>query len=296
MTEDIQTVRRNGLFNVHGKFFETVSMYFRNPTGVAAAATLSVYVFLAAFGPLLAPYNPLALDLTNRLAPPSLSHLFGTDGYGRDVFSRVLYAIRLDMAIAFLSISLGYVIGVALGLLAGYMGKITDNGIMRVMDILLSFPSILFAIAIAIVIGQGFWTIIIAVTVISIPGFARVSRSAVLSTKSDLYIQAAISQGASRWHIMSRHILPVAITPTIILYALGLGNAIIIAASLSFLGVGIPPPTPELGSMITDGLQYVISGQWWISIFPGLFIVFIVIAFNMMGDTIREVTDVTLRR
>ena len=296
MTEDIQTVRRNGLFNVHGKFFETVSMYFRNPTGVAAAAILSVYVFLAAFGPLLAPYNPLALDLTNRLAPPSLSHLFGTDGYGRDVFSRVLYAIRLDMAIAFLSISLGYVIGVALGLLAGYTGKITDNGIMRVMDILLSFPSILFAIAIAIVIGQGFWTIIIAVTVISIPGFARVSRSAVLSTKSDLYIQAAISQGASRWHIMSRHILPVAITPTIILYALGLGNAIIIAASLSFLGVGIPPPTPELGSMITDGLQYVISGQWWISIFPGLFIVFIVIAFNMMGDTIREVTDVTLRR
>jgi peptide/nickel transport system permease protein len=253
-------------------------------------------VFLAAFGPLLAPYNPLALDLTNRLAPPSLSHLFGTDGYGRDVFSRVLYAIRLDMAIAFLSISLGYILGVALGLLAGYMGKITDNGIMRVMDILLSFPSILFAIAIAIVIGQGFWTIIIAVTVISIPGFARVSRSAVLSTKSDLYIQAAISQGASRWHIMSKHILPVAITPTIILYALGLGNAIIIAASLSFLGVGIPPPTPELGSMITDGLQYVISGQWWISIFPGLFIVFIVIAFNMMGDTIREVTDVTLRR
>jgi peptide/nickel transport system permease protein len=208
----------------------------------------------------------------------------------------VLYAIRLDMAIAFLSISLGYILGVALGLLAGYMGKITDNGIMRVMDILLSFPSILFAIAIAIVIGQGFWTIIIAVTVISIPGFARVSRSAVLSTKSDLYIQAAISQGASRWHIMSKHILPVAITPTIILYALGLGNAIIIAASLSFLGVGIPPPTPELGSMITDGLQYVISGQWWISIFPGLFIVFIVIAFNMMGDTIREVTDVTLRR
>lgn len=296
MVEDIQVVRRNGFFSVHGKLLETVYMYFRNPTGIAAAAVLLVYVFLAAFGPMLAPYNPLALDLTDRLAPPSLSHLFGTDGYGRDVLSRVLYAIRLDMAIAFLSISLSYVLGVVLGLLAGYMGKITDNAIMRVMDILLSFPSILFAIAIAIVIGQGFWTIIIAVTVISIPGFARVSRSAVLSTKNDLYIQAAISQGASKWHIMSKHILPVAITPTIILYALGLGNAIIIAASLSFLGVGIPPPTPELGSMITDGLQYVVSGQWWISIFPGLFIVFIVIAFNMMGDTIREVTDVTLRR
>ncbi|MEM0156431.1 MAG: ABC transporter permease [Thermoplasmataceae archaeon] len=296
MIEEISTVKKGGFLNAHGRMFETISMYFRNPTGIAAAAILSIYIFLAAFGPMLAPYNPLALNLSNRLAAPSITHLFGTDGYGRDIFSRVLYAIRLDMAIAFLSVSLGYVLGVTLGLLAGYMGKITDNGIMRVMDILLSFPSILFAIAIAIVIGQGFWTIIIAVTVISIPGFARVSRSAVLSTKSDLYIQAAVSQGASKWHIMYRHILPVAITPTIILYALGLGNAIIIAASLSFLGVGIPPPTPELGSMITDGLQYVISGQWWISIFPGLFIVFIVIAFNMMGDTIREVTDVTLRR
>lgn len=278
------------------QLYQSLKLYFKNPTGVVAVAILMIYVILAVFGPKIAPYNPLALNLPDRLQPPSLAHLFGTDGYGRDVFSRVLYAIRLDMSLAFLAVTIGYAIGVVLGLLAGYVGKITDHGIMRVMDILLSFPSILFAIAVAIAIGAGFWTVIIAVSILSIPGFARVSRSAVLSTKSDLYILAAVSQGASKWHIMFRHILPVAITPTIILYALGLGNAIIVAASLSFLGVGIPPPTPELGAMITDGLQYVISGQWWISIFPGLFIVFIVIAFNMMGDTIREVTDVTLRR
>ncbi len=288
--------RKLGGRNQRSQLMEAARLYFKNPTGVVAVAILLVYVFIAILGPRLSPYNPLALNLPDRLQPPSLAHLFGTDGYGRDVFSRVLYAIRLDMSLAFLAVSIGYVIGVFLGLLAGYLGRITDHGIMRVMDILLSFPSILFAIAVAIAIGAGFWTVIIAVSILSIPGFARVARSAVLSTKNDLYILAAISQGASRWHIMFRHILPVAITPTIILYALGLGNAVIVAASLSFLGVGIPPPTPELGAMITDGLQYVISGQWWISVFPGLFIVFIVVAFNMMGDTIREVTDVTLRR
>lgn len=296
MLGEFLPLRRISYGRQKSQFWEAVRLYFKSPTGVVAVAILLVYVFLAIFGPRISPYNPLALNLPDRLQPPSLSHLFGTDGYGRDVFSRVLYAIRLDMSLAFLSVSIGYVLGVVLGLLAGYTGKLADHGIMRVMDILLSFPSILFAIAVAIAIGAGFWTVIIAVSVLSLPGFARVARSAVLSTKNDLYILAAVSQGASRWHIMFRHILPVAITPTIILYALGLGNAVIVAASLSFLGVGIPPPTPELGAMITDGLQYVISGQWWISIFPGLFIVFIVIAFNMMGDTIREVTDVTLRR
>ncbi|WP_075056595.1 ABC transporter permease [Thermogymnomonas acidicola] len=221
----------------------------------------------------------------------------GTDEYGRDIFSRILYAIRLDLAIAFLSVTLGYALGVLIGLVSGYMGRITDNVAMRVMDILLAFPSILLAIAISIAIGQGFWTIVIAVTVVSLPGFARVSRSSVLSAKNELYVTAAVSIGASRAHIMLRHILPQTITPTIVLYALNLGNAILVAAGLSFLGVGIPPPTPpELGAMVTEGLQFVVSGQWWVSVFPGLFIVFIVIAFNMLGDTIREVTDVTLRR
>ena len=215
---------------------------------------------------------------------------------GRDIWSRILYAIRLDLLIAFISVTVSYFIGVPLGILSGYFGKVTDSVIMRFMDILFALPSILFAIAISIALGPGFTTIIIAIIVITIPLYARIARSSVLSTKSELYVTASLSQGGSRGHIMLKHILPSTISPTIVLYALNLGGAIIIAASLSFLGIGIPPPTPELVAMVSEGLQYVVSGQWWLTIFPGLFIMFIVIAFNMLGDAIREVTDVTLRR
>jgi len=274
---------------------ETMNLFIRNPTGFTATVIIAIYVIIAIAGPYLAPYNPDQLNLAQRLLPPSSQHIMGTDEFGRDVFSRILYAIRLDLEIAFLSVTIGYAIGVLSGIFSGYVGKITDNAIMRVMDIILAFPTIILAIAISVATGYGFWPVVIAVSVVSIPGFARVSRSTVLSTKNDLYVLASISQGASTRHILFRHILPPAITPTIILYALNLGNAISVAAALSFLGVGIQPPTPELGAMITEGLQFVVSGQWWISIFPGIFIAVIVIAFNMMGDALREVTDVTLR-
>jgi len=274
---------------------ETMNLFIRNPTGFTATVIIAIYVIIAIAGPYLAPYNPDQLNLAQRLLPPSPQHIMGTDEFGRDVFSRILYAIRLDLEIAFLSVTIGYAIGVLSGIFSGYVGKITDNAIMRVMDIILAFPTIILAIAISVATGYGFWPVVIAVSVVSIPGFARVSRSTVLSTKNDLYVLASLSQGASTRHILFRHILPPAITPTIILYALNLGNAISVAAALSFLGVGIQPPTPELGAMITEGLQFVVSGQWWISIFPGIFIAVIVIAFNMMGDALREVTDVTLR-
>ncbi|MGC8644802.1 MAG: ABC transporter permease [Thermoplasmata archaeon] len=277
------------------RVLETLRLFITNPTGSVATAILVAYVIIALIGPKFAPYNPDQLNLTQRLLPPSPQHIMGTDEFGRDVFSRILYAIRLDLEIAFLSVTIGYAIGVLSGIVAGYMGRITDNTVMRIMDIILAFPTIILAIAISVATGYGFWPVVVAVSVVSIPGFARVSRSTVLSTKNDLYVLASISQGASTTHILRRHILPPAITPTIILYALNLGNAISVAASLSFLGVGIQPPTPELGAMITEGLQFVVSGQWWISIFPGIFIAVIVIAFNMMGDALREVTDVTLR-
>lgn len=279
-----------------GALRETVRLILRSPTGIAGLSIIAAYVFLSFLGPSLAPYNPDTIHLSRSLLPPSYAHIFGTDEYGRDIFSRVLYAIPLDMSIAFVSVSIGYSIGIVTGMVSGYMGKVTDSAIMRGMDILFAFPSILLAIAIAVSIGPGYWTVVIAVIVVTVPGFARVARSTVLSTKNDLYVTAARASGARKGHILLRHILPQAITPTIILYALNLGNAIILAASLSFLGVGIPPPTPELGAMVTNGLDYVVSGQWWISVLPGLFIVFIVIGFNMMGDAVREATDVTLRR
>lgn len=296
MIEENLNILKNRRFFKESPIYETIRLFFRNPTGVIALAIILFFIALAAVGPNLAPYNPDTQYLNEVLLPPSSAHLFGTDIVGRDIFSRVLYAIRLDLELAFIAVSISYVIGVSLGILAGYIGKITDNVVMRSMDILFSFPSILFAIALSVALGPSFLTLVIAITVVSIPTFARVARSTVLSTKNELYVTAAMSIGAKKGHIMLKHILPVSVTPTIVLYALNLGAAIIVAASLSFLGVGIRPPTPELGAIITDGFQYIVSGQWWISVFPGLFIVLLVIGFNMMGDAVREATDVTLRR
>ena len=275
---------------------DTLRLFFKQKTGWASLIILGFFIVLAIIGPYITPYNPDALDLAGRLAAPSSAHIFGTDSNGRDIFSRVIYATRIDLSLAFISVSVGYVVGVLAGLVSGYYGKITDNVIMRGMDIILSFPFILFAIAMAIAIGPGFYTIIIAVSVITVPTFARITRSTVLSTKQELYVTGAISIGADRWHILRYHILPNTISPTLVLYALNLGNAITVAAALSFLGVGIPPPTPEWGAIITGGLQYVVSGQWWISVYPGIFLTLSIMGFNMMGDTLREAMDVTLRR
>lgn len=286
---------KKGLWK-NSPFYETFRLFFRNPTGVVSVAIIAFFIGMAIFGPKLAPYNPNTQYLSEALLPPSSAHLFGTDQFGRDILSRVLYAVHLDLSIAFTSVIFSYSIGVGFGILAGYMGKITDNVIMRFMDILFSFPGILFAIALSVAIGPSFWTLVIAIIVVSIPSFARVARSTVLATRNELYVTAAISLGAKKGHVMIKHVLPVAITPTIVLFALNLGAAIIVASSLSFLGVGIRPPTPELGAIITNGYQFIVSGQWWISVFPGILIVLIVIGFNMMGDAIREVTDVTLRR
>ncbi|MHB1470188.1 MAG: ABC transporter permease [Thermoplasmataceae archaeon] len=278
------------------RFLDTFFRFIRNPAGSISFIILLIYVVIAVVAPYIAPYPPDRINLSQTFLPPSSEHLFGTGYFGRDTFSRVLFAIRIDLEIAFISVSLSYVAGLVIGIYAGYVGRISDNVLMRIMDVLLAFPSIILAIAIGIAIGPGFWTIIIAITVVSIPTFSRIARSVVLSTKNDLYVLASKSLGGSRWHILLRHILPQAISPTIVIYSLTLGAAIIIASSLSFLGVGIPPPTPELGAMVATGYTYLQNGDWWSSTIPGLFIVIIVIAFNMMGETIREVTDVTLRR
>ncbi|MCL5441681.1 MAG: ABC transporter permease [Candidatus Thermoplasmatota archaeon] len=275
---------------------KTATLFLRNKTGLVSIIVLLSYVVIAVFAGYIAPYSPTAIDLAQRQLPPSLKHLFGTDYFGHDVFSQIVFAIRLDLELAFLAVTIGYTIGVLAGVFAGYTGKFTDNAVMRVMDVFLAFPVLIFAVAIAIVVGEGFWAIVIAVSVTSIPGFSRIARSAILVTKNELYVTAAISQGASKAHILFRHVLPAAISPTIVFYALGLGSAILLSSGLSFLGVGIQPPTPELGAMIYQPFFYSELTDWWLVVFPGIFIVVIVIAFNMMGDTLREVTDVTLRR
>ncbi len=275
---------------------EIGKLLLKSGNGVAGLVIIVAFVIIAVFAPLIAPYPPNFQVPANLFQPPSAAHIMGTDRYGRDVFSRVIFATRIDLMLAVTSISISYVIGVSIGIVSGYFGKLTDNIIMRVMDILLSFPSILFAIAIAISIGAGFTTVVIAVAVIAIPSFARVARSTVLSTKEELFVMGAVSIGSSKWHVMSRHILPSAVAPTVVLYSLNLGYAILIAAGLTFLGVGIPPPTAEWGGMITEGLQQVVSGDWWLTAFPGIFLTLAIMGFNMLGDAMREVMDVTLRR
>ncbi len=275
---------------------EIGKMLLKSGNGVVGLAIILAFVVIAVFAPNIAPYPPNLQDVSNLFQAPSAAHIMGTDRYGRDVFSRVIFATRLDLLLAVTSITISYVIGVSIGILSGYFGKITDNIIMRIMDILLSFPSILFAIAIAISIGPGFTTVVIAVAVIAIPSFARVARSTVLSTKEELFVMGAVSIGSSRGHVMLHHILPSAIAPTVVLYSLNLGYAILISAGLTFLGVGIPPPTAEWGGMITNGLNQVISGEWWLTTFPGIFLTLAIMGFNMLGDAMREVMDVTLRR
>lgn len=284
--------RNRGLIRLAG----TMRLFWHNKTGMVSLTILIAYILTGIIGPHFAPYNPIQQFLTQKLLPPSPSHIMGTDDFGRDIFSRILYAIQLDLLMAFVAISISYVVGILLGIVSGYRGKITDNAIMRVMDILFAFPFLIFAIFLSVVLGEGFLAIVIAVAVVSVPGFARVARSTVLSTKNELYVLASVSEGASSTHILFRHILPQAIAPTVVLYALGLGNAILVAAALSFLGVGIQIPTPELGAMIYEGYGYMVSGQWWLSVFPGIFIVIIVVVLNTLGDAIREVADVTLRR
>ena len=273
---------------------QTLSILLGNKAGLAGLIIIIFYCFLAIAGPALAPYQPNAIPTTVKMLPPSAAHIMGTDNFGRDIFSRVLYAARIDMLISVIGVTLSFAIGEAVGLVAGYFGRTTDQVLMRGMDVLLAFPALLFAIAIAIAIGPGFVTIIIAISVIGVPGFARITRSVVLSAKQELYVTGAVSIGASRFKILTDHIFPNTLSPSLVLYSVALGNAMLVTAGLSFLGVGIPPPTAEWGAMIVEGFQFL--GAWWISVFPGLAITGAVMDFNMFGEGMREAMDVTLRR
>lgn len=281
---------------------KTIKLLLKSRNGFAGLSIILFFVILAVFAPFIAPgFNPVLVHESLRLLPPSWSHIMGTDSNGIDIFQKAVWATRLDLLLAVVSVTLGYICGVSIGIVSGYFGKITDNIAMRAMDVLFAFPPILLAVAIAIALNNsgsnyaGFVTVVVAVAVTSIPGFARVSRSTVLSTKKELYVLGAVSIGSSRRHIMMSHILPSALAPTVVLYSLTLGAAILTSAALSFLGVGMPVNAAEWGSMITQGQQYLPDGWWWPTVFPGIFVTFAVMGFNMLGDALREVLDVTLR-
>ena len=266
----------------------------KNRAAVFGGVLVVLLVAAALTAPFIAPYDPLKQDLRASLLSPSPAHFFGTDVHGRDIFSRVLYGAAISLRIGALGTLMGTTIGVTLGLAGGFYGGFIDNLIMRVMDVLLAFPGLLLAIAIVAVIGPGLENVIIAVGVFSVPEFARVVRGSILATKHQEFVVAAQVVGARDSRIMVQHLLPNVLAPILVLATLRIATAILTAASLSFLGLGAQPPTPEWGAMLSDGREYMVLATH-VATFPGLAILLTVLGFNLLGDGLRDALDPRMR-
>ena len=277
------------------ELFFTLRLLRQNPSAVAGFIIIALMVLMALCASFLAPYDPIRISLKDRLSPPSLLHLFGTDELGRDILSRIMYGSRISLRIGVFVILIAGGIGSVIGALSGYLGHKIDNLIMRVMDVLLSFPPLVLALALAAALGPSLNNAILAVAVVMIPKFARLVRGEALAVKEKQFIAAARASGAKSLWIVFHHILPNCFSSVIILGTLILGETILIAASLSFIGLGAQPPTPEWGAMVSVGRKFLMD-QWWYATFPGLFILITVIGFNIFGDALRDILDPRIRR
>ncbi|WP_422741652.1 ABC transporter permease [Micromonospora sp. WMMD754] len=262
----------------------------RDPLAVGGTVVLLVLVVVGVAGPWLAPSGVNDVDVDQMLRPPSGAHPFGTDELGRDVLSRVLVAARVSLEVGVVSVGIALVAGVTLGLFAGYYRGWLDSVLMRAMDVLFAFPVLLLAVAIVAVLGPGLLTAMVAIGVVYTPIFARITRAGVLSVREQVFVRAAVSIGASDLRIMRRHVLPNIAAPLIVQTSLSLAFAILSEAALSFLGLGIQPPAPAWGRMLFDGRGFV-TDAWWLGVFPGAAIFLTVLAFNLVGDALRDVLD-----
>ena len=267
----------------------------RSPLSAFWGLVAAAIVVMAVAAPVLAPYEPLKSDFRAMSKPPNERHYFGTDQIGRDVLSRVIYGSRASLTVALGAVLFGTTLGALWGLASGYFGGRFDIVSQRIIEFLQSFPDLILAMAIAMALGAGFVTVIVAIAITRIPFGGRIIRAVVLSLKELSYVEAARGLGASHLRIMARHILPQCVAPYLILATTHLGVAIIIEAALGFLGVGIPPPTPTWGNMLADSLNAGLVPPWWLVLFPGLAITITVLAFNLLGDGIRDVLDPRLR-
>ncbi|WLD94400.1 ABC transporter permease [Alkalihalobacillus sp. AL-G] len=252
-------------------------------------------IIIAVCAPWLAPYDPLGQNLANRLQGPSSSHVLGTDDYGRDILSRIIYGARVSLIVSVIASGIGLLIGGFLGTISAYYGKFIDNSVMRVMDILLSFPTILLALLIMAFLGPSMTNIMIAIGITAIPEFARVGRSSVLALKESDYVLAEHAMGASDFRILFKHIIPNGLAPIIILFSLKMGTAILTEASLSFLGLGVDPSTPSWGGIIADGRNFLRDAPW-ISISGGIAVMIAVVGYNFIGDGLRDALDPKLNK
>lgn len=262
-----------------------------NRLALFGVVVLGFFFIVAVFAPVIAPYGFAETNVPDRLQGPGETHPFGTDQYGRDIFSRVIYGARIAFQVAVAVPLVAMTIGVPVGLLSGYYGGRLDNVLMRLMDSIFAFPSILLGLTLVAVFGQSLLNIIIALGIVFIPQFARITRGSAMSVAREDHVKVAKSMGASDVRILALHVLPFCVSAILVQASIAAALAIVLESSLSFLGVGVPPPRPSWGSMLRVGKGFIASGQWWYSVFPGLGIVFSVLGFNLLGDGLRDVLD-----
>ena len=273
---------------------EIISRFMKNKVAVAGFFIILLIVFCALFPSLIAPYSYETMSTGPSFANPSAEHLFGTDEFGRDIFSRVIYGTRTSLAIGLLSVLIACVLGTILGCISGYYGNLTDNLIMRAVDILLAIPNLMLAISIVAALGRSQTNLILALGIGATGGFARVVRGQILTVKEQEYIEVARAIGASDFRIIFCHILPNCLAPIIVQISISVGSSILGAAGMSFIGLGIAPPNPEWGAMLSAGRSF-FRDHWFVETFPGLAIMLAVFAFNLFGDGLRDALDPRLK-
>jgi peptide/nickel transport system permease protein len=262
-----------------------------NPLSVIAAGLFVAFVLLALFGPWLAPYDPLASHVGPPLSPPNLAHWFGTDALGRDILSRVIVATRLDLGIAVAAVGLSFFIGGLIGALAGFFGGWFDRLSTRLSDTIMAFPLFVLAMGIVAALGNTIANIVLATAIINLPFYLRVARAEVRVQREAGFVEAARLAGNGELRLLFHHLIPNILPPMMVQISLNMGWAILNAAGLSFIGLGVRPPEAEWGIMVAEGAQYIVSGEWWIALFPGLVLMLAVFCFNLLGDSLRDLTD-----
>ncbi|WP_126425464.1 nickel transporter permease [Brevibacillus marinus] len=262
----------------------------KNPLTLLGLGMLLLIVLLSVFAPLITPYDPTKINIVERFSPPSAEHWFGTDEVGRDIFSRILYGARLSLGVGVAIVFAAGLVGTIIGCVSGYFGGRLDQLIMRLMDMILAFPSLVLAMALAAVLGPNLLNAMIAIAIVKIPVYVRLARAETLALREKLFVKAAATFGIRPWRIILRHILPNAVSPVVIQVTLDIGDAILFVATLGFLGLGAQPPTPEWGAMISVGWKYLLD-YWWYPTFPGLALFLASCGFNLIGDGIRDILD-----
>lgn len=274
------------------KFFSHLIYVFRsNPVTTVAMTAFLFIVILAVFGPALVPYDPLATNSEARFLPPSATHWFGTDQVGRDIFSRTVVATRLDLNISISAVLLSMVIGTAIGCIAGFYGGWIDRLTSRLVDTIMAFPLFVLAMGIVAALGNSVINIIYATAIINLPFYIRLARAEINVRREAAFVDAALIAGNNHARVIGLHMLPNILPPMMVQVSLNMGWAILNAAGLSFIGLGVRPPDAEWGIMVAEGAQYIVSGEWWISFFPGMALMLCVLCFNFMGDGLRDLMD-----